>query len=601
LRLVFVAVGLLIVVLVLASVLIARDLHDSAQSSYLRSVIPLRTAALDLELELVNEETGVRGYVITDTADSLAPYLTGRLKARADMRLLEARAARDPRLAPLVTPVVHLRSQLNVFFAGEITLVRSGLPREQRRARSEVQGGKSIFDAFRAAIATIQTFAVAQTSQAKQHQDQLFWRLVAIASAAGSAAVAVMALLAWRVPKRAFLLLEAQQRASSQADRLREDAETVQALTADLSSAVTVDDVHAALARTAIEMLEADALSVGLHNPESSTIDVWTHGLPHALDAEPSPAELAATRDGRPHFIEDDSSGGPFQAIAALPLLTTGALPRGYLGVHYRSPQRFPATQRRRLHVIAAQVENALARAESHDRERRTAESLQHALLPAALPNPTRGQLVGYYRAGSKGTLVGGDWYDAVALDDGRIAGSVGDVAGHGIAAAAQMGRLRHSYRAYALENRSPAEILARLTRHLNPDAMATAICFDLNPETRQLRYCSSGHPPPILLELTSHKITMLDQPGAPPLGIAEPHEFADTTLGLGPRSLLFAYTDGLVERRKQSLTERIEKLANLVASIPIGNLNTYVTEVITAITDGEDTTDDIAALAIAL
>jgi CHASE3 domain sensor protein len=598
LRLVFIALGALIAALLVATVLIARELHDSAETSYLDQVIPLRTAALELELDLVDEETGVRGYVITRDRSSLVPYADGRARAGAVAGTLEARAGRDPRLGSLLFPVMRLRSQLNAYFADEVKLVASGALAHQELAASRIDSGKTIFDAFRTAVARIQAYAASQTTQAERRQNRLFWRLAAIVLAAGIAAIAIVAALAWLVPERSFVLIRAEQRASEEAERLRVETDALQALTADLSSAATVEDVRTALAQAGPALLDADALSIGLLEPARDAIELWTHGFPPGSEAELERAGRATIGEGHARFAESDGIR-PFGAVAMLPLGAPGEPSRGFLGIHYRAARAFPEDECTRLRVVAAQVESALLRAESHDRERRTAESLQRALLPAALPRPVRAQLVGYYRPGSEGTLVGGDWYDAVELEDGTIAGSVGDVAGHGIPAAAQMGRLRHSYRAYALEHRSPAEVLARLTRHVNVDAMATAVCFDLQPGTRRLRYCRAGHPPPIVLDLDSGEVAMLDKAGAPPLGFAEWGDFADTVVELGKRSLLFAYTDGLVEQRKTGLDERLELLVERVAATEPGDLPGYVASVVAEMAGGEGNPDDIALLAV--
>ena len=274
---------------------------------------------------------------------------------------------------------------------------------------------------------------------------------------------------------------------------------------------------------------------------------------------------------------------------------------RGYLAFHYTNGHRFGADDQARLRVVAAQVETALLRAESHDRERRAAAELQLALLPASLPTPPDAQLVGYYQPGAEGTLVGGDWYDAVELEDGTLAASVGDVAGRGVEAAAEMGRLRHSYRAYALERRSPAEVLARLTRHVSTDGMATAICFDIDPRRQRLRYCAAGHPPAVLVDLESGASTRLPTHDAPPLGIATPAQFGDTTIELPRRSLLFAYTDGLIEQPGVSLEQRIEALVARLGEQRPDDLGAFVRRVAASMAADGEHADDIAILALVL
>jgi serine phosphatase RsbU (regulator of sigma subunit)/CHASE3 domain sensor protein len=605
---VLVGLGVLIIALVVASIVIARNIHDSAQRSYFREAIPLQSAARDLTLQLVNEETGVRGYVITGDRSSLDPYTSGARATTADVAVLTARAEKDPRLAQMLTPVLHLVAQLNGFFAGEIRLASSGA-RGRRQAANLVEGGTTIFNQFRARIAAVQAYAAQQTQQARDRQDSLLRRLTAIVGGAGLAAIALVALLAWQVPQRAFVLLRDQQRALDQTERLRREAEAVQALTADLSSATTVADVHAALARTGRTLLGADAISIGLLDQTLDSVDVWRYGLTAAGAAEqeldPSVSDMpgaATIRDGRARFIENANgpSGRP-GAIAVLPLAAPTEEPRGYLALLYASRHTFPEREQARLRVVAGQVETALLRAETHERDRRTAEALQRALLPISLPTPAAAQLVGFYRPARERTIVGGDWYDAVELEEGTIAGSVGDVAGHGIPAAARMGRLRHSYHAYATEYRSPAEILARLTRHIAADVMATAFCFDIDPRTRLLRYCSAGHLPAIVHSADSGRTVLLDTLSAPPLGSAEPTEFADTTIRLDGRSILFAYTDGLVEQRRATLDERIQTLARRVAATPTDDLDAFVAAIVETMESEDSNPDDIAILAVTI
>ena len=366
-----------------------------------------------------------------------------------------------------------------------------------------------MFDHFRTAIKALEEAAAVKTELANAHQDSLFDRLAAFVGIAGLASVVLVVGLAWQVPRRSFLLLRDQQLARAETDRLRQEAEAVQTLTAELSSAVTVDDVHAAVGRTGRALLGADAVSIALLEPGSDRIEVWSSGpagesdpAAQSLAAAAEPAGRAVVGDGQARFLDrlDDADGAG--ALALLPLAAPRRRPRGYLALHYGGGRAFPASEQARLRVVCGQIESALSRASIQDQDRRIAEELQRALLPASLPAPASARLVAYYRPGGEGTIVGGDWYDAVERDDGTIAGSVGDVAGHGIPAAAQMGRLRHSYRAYALEHRSPAEILARLTHHIAPDAMATALCFDIDPAAGLLRYCSAGHPPAILYSI---------------------------------------------------------------------------------------------------
>jgi len=142
LRFAFAALGVLVLAIVVAAIVIAKDIHDSAQGTYLREVIPLRTAARDVELQLLNEETGVRGFVITGRRTSLEPYDSGSKAAAADLALLRARAVHDATLAQLVRPVLRLHAQLDVFFRDEVRLAGTG-PSGRARAAARVETGKA--------------------------------------------------------------------------------------------------------------------------------------------------------------------------------------------------------------------------------------------------------------------------------------------------------------------------------------------------------------------------------------------------------------------------------------------------------------------------
>jgi PAS domain S-box-containing protein len=138
-----------------------------------------------------------------------------------------------------------------------------------------------------------------------------------------------------------------------------------------------------------------------------------------------------------------------------------------------------------------------------YEREHRIAETLQRSLLPERLPTIDGVAMAARYLPAGRGAAIGGDWYDALELRDGRVALVVGDVVGHGLRAAATMGQLRNACRAYALVEASPAEVVARLNRLVatsGEDAMATVLYLVLDRETGELTFTSAGHPPPLIL-----------------------------------------------------------------------------------------------------
>ena len=202
--------------------------------------------------------------------------------------------------------------------------------------------------------------------------------------------------------------------------------------------------------------------------------------------------------------------------------------------------------------------------------ERAAVEVLQRALLPQQLPQPDGIRVHATYRPSGESALVGGDWYDAFLLPSGRLAFTVGDVAGHGIGAASAMSELRHALRAYARTSHAPSEALRSL------DAMFTAsgeepyaTCFyavcDL--DTHTLTWGNAGHLPMVLVrDGVAEPVGSV--PGAP-LG-AGVGVFRDHELELRPGDRLLVYTDGLVERRGDPLDVGITALCDAASRMPL-------------------------------
>ena len=167
------------------------------------------------------------------------------------------------------------------------------------------------------------------------------------------------------------------------------------------------------------------------------------------------------------------------------------------------------------------QMEEALRRV--YEREHRVAETLQRSLLPEKLPDIEGVTLAARYLPAGAGAAVGGDWYDATELPDGRVALVVGDVVGHGLRAAAVMGQLRNASRAYSIIDTSPAEIVARLNRLVTTGeegVMATVLYLALDRDTGEVTYASAGHPPPLLL--TAEGPRYLEGGRSVPVGAAD-------------------------------------------------------------------------------
>ncbi|MCG5433294.1 SpoIIE family protein phosphatase [Mycobacterium sp. MYCO198283] len=272
--------------------------------------------------------------------------------------------------------------------------------------------------------------------------------------------------------------------------------------------------------------------------------------------------------------------------------------PRGVLVLWIElSPQRpFGPPDQTLLTLLAGRLGQGLQRVHTLDQQRETALALQHAILgPAQLP----GGFAARYQPASRPLQVGGDWFDVVDLDDGRIALIVGDCVGHGLAAATVMGQLRSACRALLLEQPSPSGALSGLDRfaaRLPGASCTTAFCAVIDTDTGELTYSSAGHPPPILVEADLTTRTLEDG-RAIPLGIRTHTQRPEARVTIPPRATLLLYTDGLVERRRQSLDQGIERAAGLVREDRTASLEELASTVMAGLEPAGGYQDDVALL----
>ncbi|GAA4722758.1 hypothetical protein GCM10023216_10110 [Isoptericola chiayiensis] len=193
-------------------------------------------------------------------------------------------------------------------------------------------------------------------------------------------------------------------------------------------------------------------------------------------------------------------------------------------------------------------------------RDIRAAATLQRSLLPTALPQVDGWEIDAVYEP-TGGGLAGGDWYDALVLDDGRLAAVVGDVSGHGLSAAATMGQLRNALRALLLTG-SPAvravEQVDQLLRSTMPGQVATLVVAVVDPATGAGEYVTAGHPPPVVVGPDGGVLAAML--GTPPLGVGR-RTNRSGTLQVEPGGGLVLFSDGLVERREESIVDSLERL----------------------------------------
>ncbi|MFF4309127.1 SpoIIE family protein phosphatase [Streptomyces sp. NPDC001507] len=228
---------------------------------------------------------------------------------------------------------------------------------------------------------------------------------------------------------------------------------------------------------------------------------------------------------------------------------------------------------------LVARAAVSIDNARRYTREHSMAVTLQRSLLPRSLPAQSALDIAYRYLPAQSG--VGGDWFDVLPLSGARVALVVGDVVGHGLHAAATMGRLRtavHNFTALDLQPDELLGLLDELVSRIDQDetseddadttaAISGATCLYAiyDPVSRRCTVARAGHPPPALVR-PDGGVEFADVPAGPPLGLGGlPFETAE--LDLAPGSSLVLYTDGLVEDRQRDIDEGLELLAGALES----------------------------------
>jgi phosphoserine phosphatase RsbU/P len=282
------------------------------------------------------------------------------------------------------------------------------------------------------------------------------------------------------------------------------------------------------------------------------------------------------------------------QSMMGVPMVAGGQV-LGVLHVGSLTPRQFTSHDAELLQLAAARAAAAV-QSISAQTDRVAAEALQRSLVPSALPAVPGAEMAARYVPGSG--AVGGDWYDVFTLPSGELCVVIGDVAGSGLAAAVIMGRMRSALRAYALETRDPAEVLARLDRkmlHFEPNAMATVLYAVIDPTLDRMHVASAGHFPPVLAA-PGQAAELADVPAGMLIGILPEAQRPVSTVKIPPGALLCFFTDGLVERPGEVIDEGMVRLCRaLVAEPP----DVACSAVMGALVGSKPARDDIALLMI--
>jgi serine phosphatase RsbU (regulator of sigma subunit)/anti-sigma regulatory factor (Ser/Thr protein kinase) len=226
---------------------------------------------------------------------------------------------------------------------------------------------------------------------------------------------------------------------------------------------------------------------------------------------------------------------------------------------------------------------------------------MQRTLLPDALPQIPGMRFSAKYLPAGSGVKIGGDWYDVFPLTSGRVAFVIGDVVGRGVLAASVMAEIRIALRAYMAQGHKLTEVIALLNDLLvsmGRNRGATLSILELDPEAEELEAISAGHLPPLLIE-PNGVTRLLEQKHGLPVGVRTGQAYQTCRHPFPTGSRLLLYTDGLIERREESIDEGLQRLMVAASAAAQRTDSSLADRVYRALLDETPLEDDVALLAI--
>ncbi|GAU70161.1 putative protein kinase/phosphatase [Streptomyces sp. NBRC 110611] len=377
----------------------------------------------------------------------------------------------------------------------------------------------------------------------------------------------------YQAQRRLNLLVAAGTRIGTTLDMTVTAREMTEVAVPDFAATVTVDLVRSVLAGEEPEA--GNGRLPALVRVATRSAGDPPDGVPH------SPYRIEYPPGSLPY--RSLSSGGMVRAEGSMvvPLRTGGAALGLVTFVRRKQPAFFDKDEIALADELVTRTAVCLDNARRFTREHSAALTLQRNLLPQHLPEQSAVDLAYRYLPSDQRAGVGGDWFDVITLSGTRVGLVVGDVVGHGLQAAATMGRLRTTVRALAQLDLSPDELLSRLDdlvgqtaggrantvgADAGPDDVATgATCLYAvyDPVSRHCTMARAGHLPPAVVD-AGGGLCFPELPAGPPLGLGGlPYESLELELPVG--SLLALFTNGLVEARGRDVDEGLEILSGVL------------------------------------
>jgi PAS domain S-box-containing protein len=415
----------------------------------------------------------------------------------------------------------------------------------------------------------------------------------------------------YEAQKRLALLVEAGRGIGNSLDMIVNAEEVTDVAVPGFASTVTVD--------LANEVLEGEVLGTGAPGgtdlvrvaSRSATANGGAGGPGESR--QPSPVDYPP---GSPQYRSLSSGGLVLVDDTLVVPLRAGGNMLGLVTFHRGAPSAtFDSGEVALADELTTRTAVCVDNARRFTRERTASLALQRQLLPQHLPQPSAVDLAHRYLPTDNVTGVGGDWFDVIALSGTRVGLVVGDVVGHGLQAAATMGRLRTTVRALAQLDLAPDELLKRLDdlvgqsvedqsdaagaaadRHEDDATGATCLYAVYDPVSRRCTMARAGHLPPAIVD-PDGRLSFPDLPAGPPLGLGGlPFESMELELPVG--SLVALFTDGLVEARDRDIDQGLDILGRVLIDRR-GSLEDVCDRAVSELLPDGTTADDTALLLV--
>jgi PAS domain S-box-containing protein len=535
------------------------------------------SGASELLVSALNQETAMRGYVLTGDPSFLQPYQLGSAQSVLATRDLHSVSLNAPFGSEVATTLRALHSW-HELAARAISDVK-GHELGAAQAVSTQATGKSRFDDFRQAQTRLSNVVERDLRAGRQSLHTQVVRSIVVLAVAISVGVFIGFLmwLWWRLLGRR----------SAQRERALAERAVLLQRAIDASSdglfAKDLDGRHilANRARAAALTGNADNEIVG------HTVDDF---LEPGAAAEAHQNEELVMRSGHERQFQEILAfpdGPHIFSVTKSPLRTSEGQISGVVGI--------ARDMTRELALLAD-------RERLYQLEHHLAETLQRSMLGSDEIADSRLEVCARYIPAAE-LAVGGDWYDTLPIAGGRIALVVGDAVGHGIEAVTAMGQLRSAMAALINLASDPAAVLEALDQFaatLPRARSSTCLVVFIDPGAEQIVYSCAGHMPPIVVHPGRHA-DILAEHQDPPLAVKRLTPRRNTVVPFPVNSVVLLYTDGLVERRNELVDVGLQRLVGRVEGRVHPSMNELCDRVIKRLVSPESQDDDVAMIAARL